>query len=389
MLLLKNGLVLSMAGPAFTGDVLLKDGKIAAVGEHISAEGAEVVDCTGYYVLPGFVDAHCHIGMWEDGMGDEGADGNENSDPITPQMRAIDGINPFDPCFKEARVAGVTTVVTGPGSANVIGGQFAALKTYGRYIEDMLIQDPIAMKAAFGENPKRVYTEQKEAPYTRMAIAALFRGAMVEAQEYERKLKLGEEDADKLPDRDLGIEALLPVLRGEIRLKVHAHRADDILTALRLAKEFNLSVTLDHCTEGHLILDILKEQTEALGAGIILGPLFSDRSKIELKNMTFRAPKLMHEAGIPFALMTDHPVIPIQHLPVCAALCVREGLDVDEALRAITINAAKVVGLGERVGSLEVGKDADVAIFDGHPLDIRSHCLRTIINGKTVHLLDA
>ncbi len=389
MLLLKNGLVLSMAGPAFTGDVLLKDGKIAAVGEHISAEGAEVVDCTRNYVLPGFVDAHCHIGMWEDGMGDEGADGNENSDPITPQMRAIDGINPFDPCFKEARVAGVTTVVTGPGSANVIGGQFAALKTYGRYIEDMLIQDPIAMKAAFGENPKRVYTEQKEAPYTRMAIAALFRGAMVEAQEYERKLKLGEEDADKLPDRDLGIEALLPVLRGEIRLKMHAHRADDILTALRLAKEFNLSVTLDHCTEGHLILDILKEQTEALGAGIILGPLFSDRSKIELKNMTFRAPKLMYEAGIPFALMTDHPVIPIQHLPVCAALCVREGLDVDEALRAITINAAKVVGLGERVGSLEVGKEADVAIFDGHPLDIRSHCLRTIINGKTVHLLDA
>ncbi|HWR23499.1 MAG TPA: amidohydrolase [Feifaniaceae bacterium] len=389
MLLLKNGLVLSMARPAFTGDVLIRDGRIAAAGEHLSEDGAEVVDCTGRYVLPGFVDAHCHIGMWEDGMGEEGADGNENSDPITPQMRAIDGLNPFDPCFKEARAAGVTTVVTGPGSANVIGGQFAALKTYGRYIEEMVIQDPVAMKAAFGENPKRVYTEQKEAPYTRMAIASLFRGAMVEAQEYERKLKLGEEDADKLPDRDLGLEALLPVLHGEIKLKMHAHRADDILTALRLAKEFNLSVTLDHCTEGHLILDVLKEQTEALGAGVILGPLFSDRSKIELRNMTFRAPKLMHEAGIPFALMTDHPVIPIQHLPVCAALCVREGLDADEALRAITINAAKITGIEKRVGSLEAGKDADIAIFDGPPLDVRSHCLRTIINGNTVHLLDA
>ncbi len=389
MLLLKNGVVLSMAGPAFTGDVLIKDGKIAAVGAHVEAQGAEVVDCTGQYVLPGFVDAHCHIGMWEDGMGDEGADGNENSDPVTPQMRAIDGLNPFDPCFKEARAAGVTTVVTGPGSANVIGGQFAALKTYGRYIEEMLIKEPVAMKAAFGENPKRVYAEQKEAPYTRMAIAAIFRGAMVEAQEYERKLKLGEEDEDKLPDRDLGIEALLPVLRGELKLKMHAHRADDILTSLRLAKEFNLRVTIDHCTEGHLILDVLKEQTEALGAGIILGPLFSDRSKIELKNMTFRAPMLMHEAGIPFALMTDHPVIPIQHLPVCAALCVREGLPEDAALRSITINAANIVGLGAHVGSLEVGKDADITIYDGHPLDVRSHCLRTIINGQTVHLMDA
>jgi len=385
MLLLKNGLVMSMARPAQVSDVWINNGKIADIGENLPARGAEVIDCTGRFVLPGFVDPHCHIGMWEDGMGEEGADGNESTDPITPELRAIDGINPFDPCFAEAAAAGITSVVTGPGSANVIGGQFVAMKTSGRYIEEMIIREPVAMKAALGENPKKEYTEQKEAPNTRMAIAALFRKAMVEAQEYERKCKLGKKDEDKLPDRDLALEALLPVLRGELKLKIHAHRRDDILTALRLAREFKLSVTIDHCTEGHLMLDVLKEQTEELKAGIILGPLLSERSKIELKNLSFRAPKLMHDAGIPFALMSDHPVIPVQFLPVCAALCVRDGLDEETALKAITVNAANITGIGDRVGSLEKGKDADIAVFDGHPLDIRSHCVLTLINGKTVH----
>ena len=227
-----------MAQPAGTADILIDKGKIIGIGEGLSSRNAEIVDCTGRYVLPGFVDAHCHIGMWEDGMGEEGADGNESTDPITPEMRAIDGVNPFDPCFAEAVAAGVTAVVTGPGSANVIGGQFVAMKTSGRYIEEMIIKEPAAMKAALGENPKREYTEQKETPNTRMAIAALFRKAMVDAQEYERKLKLGKKDEDKLPDRDLALEALLPVLRGELKLKFHAHRRDDILTALRLAREF-------------------------------------------------------------------------------------------------------------------------------------------------------
>lgn len=385
MLLLKNGMVMPMEGPAFTGDVLVQDGKIIELREAVSARGAEEMDCTGRVLLPGFVDAHCHIGMWEDGIGEEGADGNENSDPITPEMRAIDGINPFDPCFREAREAGVTTVLTGPGSANVIGGLFVALKTTGRSVEDMILRYPAAMKVALGENPKRVYAEQKESPYTRMAIAALFRKAMVEAQEYARKLEQGEEDAEKRPERDLALEALLPVLRGELPLKVHAHRADDILTALRLAREFNLKITIDHCTEGHLILDLLAEQLPALGAGVILGPLLSERPKVEMKNLDFSAPAKLHAAGIPFALMTDHPVIPEQFLPVCAALCVRAGLPEQVALESITIQAAKIAGVADRVGSLRAGKDADIAIFDGHPLDFRSHCICTLIDGEVVY----
>ena len=387
MLLLKNALIMSMAQPAFKGDILITEGRISALGEALSAPGAEVLMCEGKYATPGFVDAHCHIGMWEDGMGEEGADGNENSNPITPQMRAIDGLNPFDPCFRQACSAGITSVVTGPGSSNVIGGQFAALKTSGRSIEQMLLKAPAAMKAALGENPKREYAEQKTAPYTRMAIAALFRKTMVEAQEYARKKELGKKDSDKLPDKDIGLEALLPVLERTLTLKIHAHRADDILSALRLAEEFDLSITIEHCTEGHLILDVLKERLAKLKAGIILGPLLSERAKIELKNLSFKAPKLMHEAGIPFALMTDHPVIPIQYLPVCAALCVREGLSEQAALESITINAARITGLDERIGSLEAGKDADIALFDAHPLDFRSHCVCTIINGKVVHKL--
>ncbi len=387
MLLLKNAHILSMVQPTFKGDILISEGRISAIGEALVAPGAEVLECEGKYATPGFVDAHCHVGMWEDGIGEEGADGNENSNPITPQMRAIDGINPFDPCFLQALSAGVTTVLTGPGSTNVIGGQFAALKTSGRGIEQMLLKAPAAMKAALGENPKREYTEQKTAPYTRMAIAALFRKTMVEAQEYARKKELGIKDCDKLPDIDIGLEALLPVLERTLMLKIHAHRADDILSALRLAEEFNLRVTIEHCTEGHLIIDILKTQLEKLKAGVILGPLLSERAKIELKNLSFKAPKLMHEAGIPFALMTDHPVIPIQYLPVCAALCVREGLSEQAALEAITINAARITGLDERIGSLEIGKDADIALFDGHPLDFRSHCTCTIVNGQIVHRL--
>ena len=384
MILLKNGLVYPMCGEPFTGDVLLNEGKIAAVGPGLSGSGADVYDMTGKYVLPGFVDAHCHIGMWEDGMGEEGSDGNEFSDPVTPQMRAIDGLNPFDPCFKEACAAGVTTVVTGPGSANVIGGQFAALKTFGRCAEEMVVKDPVAMKAAMGENPKRVYTEQKATPYTRMAIASLFRKAMAEAKDYQRQLDEAEKDAEKRPDLDVAMEALLPVLRGELPLKIHAHRADDILTALRLAEEFQLKVTIDHCTEGYLIADVLKERLSALGAGIIIGPLLSERSKIELKNLSYDAPRILHEKGIPFAMMTDHPVIPEQYLPICAGLAVRSGLDERTALESITSTAAKIVGLDGRVGSLEPGKDGDVGVFDAHPFDYRAHCVMTLINGRIV-----
>ena len=386
MLLLKNGLLHPMDGnPPFSGDLILENGRIAAIGQDLQAPGAQVYDLSGKFVLPGFIDAHCHVGMWEDGMGEEGADGNEFSGPITPQMRAVDGLNPFDPCFAEAYKAGVTTVVTGPGSANVIGGQFAALKTYGNSLEEMLVKDPIAMKAAVGENPKRVYTDQKLAPYTRMAIASLFRKAMVDASEYREALALAKDDPEKKPDKDLALEALLPVLEGTLPLKIHAHRADDILTALRLAKEFRLRVTIEHCTEGHLIADVLKERVEESGAGIIIGPLLSERSKIELKNLSYDAPRILHEKGIPFAMMTDHPVIPVQYLPVAAGLAVRSGLDETAALASITRNAAAVVGLGDRLGVLSPGKDGDVAVFDGHPFDCRTHCVMTLINGRIAH----
>jgi len=381
MLLLKHGLIHTMVQPAFLGDILIENGKIVAVGPSLTCESGRVLSLDGMRVFPGLIDAHCHIGMWEDGIGEEGADGNEMTDPITPELRAIDGLNPFDPCFKEAREAGITTVITGPGSANVIGGQFAALKTCGRSIEEMTLVAPIAMKAATGENPKAVYTEKKVAPTTRMAIASLFRSTMTDAIEYQKGMA---KEEDK-PDRDIAMEALLPVINRELTVKVHAHRADDILTALRLAKEFNLKITIDHCTEGYLITDVLKERLTEQGAGIIIGPLLSERSKIELKNLSFAAPRILDEAGIPFAIMTDHPVIPIQFLAVQAGLAVREGLSEDTAFRSITKNAADIVGIGERVGTLEAGKDADIAVFDGHPFDFRTHCVMTIINGMIVH----
>lgn len=381
MLLLKNGLLHTMTQDAFAGDILIDNGKIAAIGASLSADGAEVIDLGGQFVLPGLIDAHCHIGMWEDGMGEEGADGNEMTDPITPELRAVDGLNPFDPCFKEAREAGVTTVVTGPGSANVIGGQFAALKTYGRSIEEMTLRDPIAMKAATGENPKGVYAEKKVAPTTRMAIASLFRSTMTDAIEYQKGMA---KEEDK-PDRDIAMDALQPVINREMTVKIHAHRADDILTGLRLAKEFNLKVTIDHCTEGYMITDVLKDRLLEQGAGIIIGPLLSERSKIELKNLSFKAPRILEEAGIPFAMMTDHPVIPIQFLPIQAGIAVREGLSEETALRSITRYAAEIVGISDRVGTLEVGKDADIAVFDGHPFDFRTHCVLTLINGKPVY----
>lgn len=380
--LIKNGKILTMAVHNYDGgDILIENGKIKAVGYNIDApKGADIINASGMYVLPGFVDAHCHVGMWEDGMGFEGADGNEDTDPATPHLRAIDGINPFDKCFKEAMEAGVTTVVTGPGSANVIGGQFAALKTYGRRIEDMIVKEPLAVKAAFGENPKRTYHEQQKTPYTRMAIAAILRQNLIKAQEYKQKLNKGLEDPDKLPERDLEMEALVKVLDKEIPLKVHAHRADDILTAIRIAKEFDIDLTLDHCTEGYMIADILAQE----GYPVILGPLISERSKIELRHQSIAAPGILAKAGLKIAIMTDHPVIPIQYLPLSAALAVREGLDEIEAFKAITINAAQITRIDHRVGSIEPGKDADIVLFDGHPFEFRTKTCAVLINGQVV-----
>ena len=385
MLVLKNGNVMTMAGPAFVGDVAIENGKIVAVGQSLSYSDAEVRDVTGMTVMPGIVDPHCHIGMWEDAMGFEGADGNECTNPITPELRAIDAINPYDRCFEEAAAGGVTTCVTGPGSANVIGGQFVAIKTYGDSVEDMVLRFPVAVKAAFGENPKRVYNGKNQTPSTRMATAALMRKALVEAQEYNEKLEKGKADPEKMPERNLGKEILARVIRRELPMKIHAHRADDILTAIRICREFKLRYTLDHCTEGYLITDKLKEALGEDCEGIIVGPLLTERSKIELKNLSFKAPKVLEQAGIEYAMMTDHPVTPEQYLPICTAIAVREGASEEGALKAITINAAKITGIADRVGSIEVGKDADIAVFSGHPFDFRSRCVLTLVNGKVAH----
>ena len=385
MLVLKNGNVMTMAGPAFVGDVAIENGKIVAVGQNLSYSDAEVRDVTGMTVMPGIVDPHCHIGMWEDAMGFEGADGNECTNPITPELRAIDAINPYDRCFEEAAAGGVTTCVTGPGSANVIGGQFVAIKTHGDSVEDMVLRFPVAVKAAFGENPKRVYNGKNQTPSTRMATAALMRKALIEAQEYNEKLEKGKVDPEKMPERNLGKEILARVIRRELPMKIHAHRADDILTAIRICREFKLRYTLDHCTEGYLITDKLKEALSEDCEGIIVGPLLTDRSKIELKNLSFKAPKVLEQAGIEYAMMTDHPVTPEQYLPICTAVAVREGASEEGALKAITINAAKITGIADRVGSIEVGKDADIAVFSGHPFDFRSRCVLTLVNGKVEH----
>lgn len=375
---IKNARLYPMSGPVIeNGSLLIENGKIAAIGCDIAAPaGAEVVDAGGRMVMPGMIDAHCHLGMEESAIRTEGSDGNEATAPNTAQVRAIDGINPMDITFQEAREAGVTLAATGPGSANVLGGTFVVLKTYGVCVDEMVIKDPLAMKCAFGENPKRVYGGQRKMPATRMGTAAVMREALYKAKEY-----MEAKESDKKPAFDLQKEALIPVLRREIPLKAHAHRADDIFTVIRIAKEFNIKVTLDHCTEGHLIADHLaKEQWPA-----IVGPSFGHRSKFELTNKSFVTPGVLNKAGVKVAICTDSPVLPLQSLPLMAGLAHAAGMDEMEALKAITINAAEILELAERVGSLDVGKDADVVIFDGHPFQTDSKPWKVYIDGKLVH----
>ena len=369
MLLIKNANIITMAEKDFPkGDILIDNGKIVKLGTEIVAPEAEIFDAKGLTAIPGIVDAHCHIGMWEDGIDTEGADGNEATDPITPQLRAIDAINPVDRCFREALEGGVTTVVTGPGSANVIGGQFVAMKTYGSSVDEMTVKAPASLKTALGENPKMVYSGQKRTPSTRMATAALYREALLGAENYKN---------EKEKKRDLKNEVLLEALEGTLPVKVHAHRADDIQTALRIAKEFNLTVSLDHCTEGYLI----PEQLKGSDARIIIGPLLCDRCKPELKNLSMESPRILYENGIEFAIMSDHPVTLTQHLPVVAAMAVKYGLPPMEALKSITINAARAAWIDDRVGSLEAGKDADIVFFAVDPLDVRTRISAVFING--------
>lgn len=416
------------AEPIHHGYVILDQEKILEVGEgtgwkdHVKhdAEGM-YIDANGARLYPGFIDAHSHLGLFDDGLSDEGCDGNEIVSPVSPDLRAIDGIHHADPCFSEAKEAGVTMVATGPGSANIIGGQFALIKTYERTVDRAIVDPYIAMKAALGENPKMCYGKENKAPQTRMGSAAMLRGVLSETIEYYEKKKQSEEkwtefrqaeatSAEEKPDRpdvfekDLELEAMIPVILGEKPLKIHAHRQDDILTAIRIANEFNLKYTLDHCTEGHLIADVLKEEYDlgqgenrgrgilaeagkAAGGkmlGIIVGPVMGERSKPELSNMNLGTAGILRKAGLPVAIMTDHPEIPEQYLPLSAALAKKGGMAADAAIEAITKTAAEILGVADRYGTISVGKAPDLVLMDGDPLNLESRVKIVVGSGRIV-----
>lgn len=379
MICIKNGtLHTAVSKETFIADILIDGGKIVKIGKGLSADGAEVIDATGLQVYPGFVEAHCHIGLDGYGIGYEGHDYNELNDPVTPQVQAIDGINPFDPCMKMAAKAGVTCFATGPGSSNSIGGTFAAIKPVGTRVDNMIVKFPIAMKCAFGENPKRCY--QKQGISSRMTNAAKIREALNKAKVYKAKIEAAGDDASKLPAYDQKSEALIPVLNHEIPLKAHAHQANDIFTAIRIAKEFGVGLTLEHVTEGHMIVDELAKENLPLA----VGPTFGHASKFELQNKTWETPGILAKAGCHVSIITDAPVTPLHYLPLCAGLAIKAGMDEYEALRAVTINPAEHIGIADRVGSLEEGKDADIVIADGSPFELTGVIRHVLIDGKEV-----
>lgn len=380
---------MSKAGVIDNGFVLIENGKIAKVGKMAELDTPptrEDFNAFGMNVYPGFIDVHTHLGMWEDGLGFEGADGNEITDPSTPQLRAIDGVNPNDYCFLEGARAGVTSVLTGVGSANPVGGEFIAMKTYGsRRIDKRIIRSPAAIKFALGENPKKCYNDRDEAPTTRLATAAVIREQLYKTRRYMQDIVdyesgLGTENEGSMPDYDMKCEALIPLLKGKVKAHFHCHRADDIFTAVRLAKEFELDCVLIHATEGGIIADELGED----GFPCVVGPIIADRCKPELSRQTIRNAALLRKAGIEVAICTDHPENPIQYLPLASGVCIKGGLDKEAALAAITIGAAKIAGIEDRVGSIEVGKDADIAVMDGEFYDVLTTAKLVLVDGEEV-----
>lgn len=365
------------------GFLAVEDDRIAAVGKmELLADGAgDAIDLQGADLYPGFVDAHTHLGMWEDSIGFEGDDGNEDTDPCTPQLRGIDAINPVDRCFDEAVHAGVTTVLSGPGSSNPIAGQIAAISTYGRRIDDMILAAPIAMKFALGENPKNTYHSKSQAPVTRMATAALIREQLNRAQRYAEEMRRAEADPDyDRPEFDFKCEALLPLLDQKIKAHFHAHRADDIFTAMRIAEEFHLDYVIVHGTNAHKFADILSEND----VPVLCGPVICDRSKPELAELSTAAVGLLARAGVRTAIITDHPETPIQYLPLCASLAVRNGMEQTEALKAITIHPAEICGIDHLVGSVRAGKRADLTVFErgSDPLGLENRPKLVVVGGK-------
>ena len=379
-LCIKNGMVHdAVKEEAYQADILVEDGVIREIAPNLTVDGeTEVVDASGLQVYPGFVEAHCHLGLDVYAIGYEGQDYNEYTDILTPHLNAVYGINPLDPSVRMAAKGGVTCVCTGPGSSNVLGGYFVAIKTTGSRVENMIVKEKVAMKCAFGENPKRCYREKNNT--SRMSTAAKLREMLYKAKEYQDKLDAAGEDASKKPAYDMKLEALLPVLRGEIPLKAHAHQANDIFTSIRIAKEFGVKLTMEHCTEGHLVVDELAKENYPAA----VGPSLTYASKFELQNKTFETPGILSKAGIQVSIITDSPVIPQEYLPLCAGLAVKSGMEPFAALQAITINPAKHIGIADRVGSLEVGKDGDIVLADGDPMVSATTIVATYINGEKI-----
>ena len=382
-----GGYVVPVDGePIEGGTVLVEDGVIVAVGAEADVDipdDAEIVDASGTWVLPGFIEAHGHVGVFEEGEGWAGVDVNEMTDPNGARLRALDGINPDDEGFRDALAGGVTTVVVKPGSGNPIGGQTVAVKSWGRTADDMLMRQPVSVKSALGENPKRVYGDQKKLPSTRLGVAAVIRDALTKAQDYRAAREHANRE-NKPFDRDNTNEILVRVLDGEVPWCQHCHRADDIATAIRLSEEFGYKLIVNHGTEGHLIADLLAEKD----IPVIVGPLIVGRSKVEVRQRALRNPGIMARAGVRIALTTDHPVVPIDFLVHQATFAVKEGLDTDTALRSITVNPAEIMGLSDRVGSLKPGLDADIVMWSGDPLDVMSRAVRVFVNGKSVYHFD-
>ncbi|MBR1931107.1 MAG: amidohydrolase [Lachnospiraceae bacterium] len=381
-----GGKILTMAGKEYEKGVIhILNGKIAELGspeevEVRSEAGEEILSVSDGIIMPGIIEAHCHMGITEEKKGMEGDDCNETVNPITPYLRGIDAINSMDAAFDDAVRAGITAAMIGPGSSNVVGGQFALLKTKGRRVDDLIVKAPAAMKVAFGENPKVNYSDQGKSPSTRMAIASMLRQELTEAVNYFKRKEQAEASGENF-EEDFRKECWLPVLKREIPLKAHAHRVDDIFTAIRIAEEFGLRMTLDHCSEGHLIA----EELAKVGFPAIVGPDLASRNKIEVQNMAFKTAGVLNRAGVMTAITTDHPVSLIQSLPICAGLAVKAGLPMEEGYKSITIYPAIICGVEQRMGSLEPGKDADIAIFDGNPMEVFTQTLYTIIDGKIVY----
>jgi len=378
MILIRGGMVYDAVNEPRIADILIEDGKIAAIGADLCCEGAQVIDAAGLNVYPGFVEAHGHIGLDGYGIGFEGQDYNEMGDILSPHLRAIDAIEPRDQALREAREAGVTCLNVGPGSANVLGGTFAAIKPVGVRVDNMCVKKETAMKCAFGENPKRCYRDRGNS--SRMSTAAKLREMLFKAREYADKLSAAKDDPAKKPGFDMKLQSLLPVIRGEMPLKAHAHQADDLFTALRIAREFDVKITLEHVTEGHLIAEELAKENVMLA----VGPTLGHASKFELREKSWTTPGVLAKAGCHVSIITDSPVIPQKYLPLCAGLAVKAGMDRADALKAVTIHPAEHIGIADRVGSLEVGKDADIAIFDGDPFEVSGRAVYVFIDGVNV-----